>query len=90
MWKLKANVKIEQLKQYGYEYYIDYSNWAKLFYTKIGNWQVEHHIEFNNERVAIQQVWDDEDGCYYNEKLQEEYIQDLIKADLVEKVEDIV
>ena len=85
LYRLKDGVTLEDLKEFGYKYYVDYSNWAKLFYTKIGDWSVEHHIEFI-DRIAIQQAWDDDDGHYYNEELQIEEIQDLIDANLVEKV----
>lgn len=89
MWKLRDDIELKELEKHGYEFYADYSNWAKIFYTKIGNWNIEHHIEFieqDKKLIAIQQVWDDDDGVYLDEEINEEYIQDLIHAGLVEKV----
>ena len=37
MWKLRDDIELKALEKYGYEFYVDYSNWAKIFYTKIGN-----------------------------------------------------
>ena len=80
MLKIKDNVDLEELKKYGFEE-------NSFYYSKTFNFEyykVEINIEKDRKYLIIQNDYYDSDYACYIPSI----IYDLIKADLVEKVDD--
>ena len=87
MLKIKDNVDLKELEKFGFSYYPNcYENWSKIFENSMSG---DVKIRITNERVIYPVI----DLEHYNMGHQSEFdlydtLYDLIKADLVEKVED--
>ena len=76
MLKIKDNVDLKELEKYGFKYLEVFGCWQRV-------------IEFGRVITATSIYDDKEIDTNLNENDTEKFlIQDLIKADLVEKVED--
>lgn len=82
MLKIKDNVDLKELEKFGFEYYEDFNEWFYYGFTR-PNDNSEIRISITNDTRRIHPSFD------YNVDFDMVYdkIYDLIKADLVEKVE---
>ena len=76
MLKIKNNVDLKELEKFGFKYFKngDYKVW------EIDNWNSYLGVETKNRMLQI--------GCQDYNDIEEDIIYDLIKADLVEKVDE--
>lgn len=84
MYKIKYNIKLEELKKYGFE--LRHYHWANniyerpLLYPKYSKQSL--YVDFDSREI------DEELEDFNVISAREEHIQDLIKANLVEKIKD--
>lgn len=87
MLKIKENVDLKELEKFGFKYNPNcYENWRKTFENSMSG---DVKIRITNERTVYPVI----DLNFYNlghlsEFALHDTLYDLIKADLVEKVED--
>lgn len=87
MLKIKENVDLKELEKFGFKYNPNcYENWRKNFENSMSG---DVKIRITNERTVYPVI----DLDFYNlghlsEFALHDTLYDLIKADLVEKVED--
>lgn len=85
MLKVKDNVDLKELEKFGFEY----NNWEMRYERKVERVYEETILVVHGRKVLLECISDygiDGDE-YYIEKV-ESYIQDLVEADLIEKVDD--
>lgn len=82
MLKIKDNVDLKELEKYGYELMEDWWNrqGEMIYYKNVAPYTA---IEIE---VKTRQISEQEDDMFTF--VDEEYIQDLIQADLIEKADD--
>ena len=89
MLKIKDNVDLKELEKFGYELQEDWWNRPTsldscegdyIYYKHVAQW-TSIEIEVRTRIITEQQ-----DDMFKN--IDEEYIEDIIKADLVEKVDN--
>lgn len=81
MWKVKDGVDLKELEKYGFKLYKGYYK-NKGYYKK--------NLEFSDIEifVDVEQRIIERSNQFVFTKVYEDEIQDLIKADLVEKVDE--
>ena len=84
MLKIKDNVDLKELKKFGFE--LRHYHWANNIYERPLMYpdysKQSLYVDFNNREI------DEEEVNFSVIDAKEEHIQDLIKADLVEKVDN--
>ena len=83
MLKIKDNVDLKELEKFGFKYIEDLFTKKPYFFKKTylenaDDDRICYHIEVNTRKIIISRLDGDLDDTLY----------DLIKADLVEKVDD--
>ena len=81
MLKIKDNVDLKELEKYGFEYFVN--GCGTTGYSKKTNYGYYTIIEKDKEHLGIT-IWERRLPTGINENL----LYDLIKADLVEKVDE--
>ena len=87
MLKIKDNVDLKELEKFGFEY----EDWNKWYSRDVERKKEEVKLIVypDSRKIEIENIQDyGMDGDEYFRYDVDEYVQDLIKADLVEKVED--
>lgn len=82
MLKIKDNVDLKELEKFGFKYIEDLLTKAPYYFKKTylkndDDDRICYHVEVNTRKIIISRLDGDLDNTLY----------DLIKADLVEKVE---
>ena len=84
MIKIKDNVDLKELEKYGFE--LRHYSWANNIYERplmYPNYSKQSlYVDYNSREI------DEEEPTFSVIDAKEEHIQDLKKADLVEKVEE--
>lgn len=100
MFKIREDVNLEELEKYGYlqgrdTCYVSYACYGKVFeveYSEKINDMLIDIVEINKETRKIELSRSSKNSCrtfiYNDEEQLNKYIDDLIKADLVVKVEE--
>ena len=83
MLKIKDNVDLKELKKYGFKY-CDISKYDEFLENKFMSYLFKGQTYIDEDRKFSSCVWPEEVDTYANEDM----LYDLIKADLVEKVDD--
>lgn len=95
MLKIKDNVDLKELEKYGFVYREYYKNYIKLHSDKNYEDYVDNYIQVGNNRILkpyarLLNGHETDYICKSQVNIKDEFlntIYDLIKADLVEKVE---
>lgn len=85
MLKIKDNVDLKELKKFGFE--LRHYHWANNIYER-----PLMYPEYSRQSLYVDyntRIIDEEETNFSVINAREEHIQDLIKADLVEKVGEI-
>lgn len=91
MLKIKDNVDLKELEKFGYEVYEDW--WNRGYYEKgdiKGKYIYYKPVDLYKSieiEIDTRKIFESYDDMY--REVEEKYINDLIKADLVEKVGEI-
>ncbi len=87
MLKIKDNVDLKELEKFGFEWDDDFG-FSKKIDTSDESWSDYTIINIIGEKgnYKIQAFWEDFDYLRYYDNFPYKYIQDLVEADLVEKV----
>ena len=84
MYKIRENIELKELEKYGFE--LRHYSWANNIYERplmYPNYSKQSlYVDFDNREI------DEEEIGFNVIDAKEEHIRDLIKADLVEKVEE--
>lgn len=95
MLKIKDNVDLKELEKYGFYYRVLYDNYIKLHSEKNYDDHVDNYIEIDNNTIKpFARLLNGYDEKYHDNRqvnIKDEFLDtlyDLIKADLVEKVDD--
>ena len=96
MLKIKKNVDLKELEKFGFVYRKHYNDWIKLHYEKNYEDYVDNYIQIGNDKIfkPYTQILNGHDKEYCDKRqtnIKNEFLDtlyDLIKADLVEKVEE--